>query len=103
MKRHTVRFTEEAEQDLQELYGWLCDRCPDNLQIAERALDAIIHAIDMLRTFPWNCRKAMAHDSYLRELIISFGSSGYVALYRIEPNNIVTILAVRHQREEDYH
>ena len=83
MKRHTVRFTEEAEQDLQELYGWLCNRCPDNLQIAERALDAIIRAIDMLRTFPWNCRKAMAHDPYLRELIIPFGSSGYVALYRI--------------------
>ncbi|WWT75717.1 type II toxin-antitoxin system RelE/ParE family toxin [Lautropia mirabilis] len=103
MKRHTVRFTEEAEQDLQELYGWLCDRCPDNLQIAERALDAIIRAIDMLRTFPWNCRKATAHDPYLRELIIPFGSSGYVALYRIEPDNIVTILAVRHQREEDYH
>ncbi|RKW41536.1 MAG: type II toxin-antitoxin system RelE/ParE family toxin, partial [Lautropia sp.] len=31
------------------------------------------------------------------------GSSGYVALYRIEPNDIVTVLAVRHQREEDYH
>lgn len=26
-----------------------------------------------------------------------------VTLYRIEPEGIVTILAVRHQREEDYH
>ncbi|MDC9726393.1 MAG: type II toxin-antitoxin system RelE/ParE family toxin, partial [Candidatus Thioglobus sp.] len=27
----------------------------------------------------------------------------YVALFEIENNNTVTILAVRHQREDDYH
>jgi mRNA-degrading endonuclease RelE of RelBE toxin-antitoxin system len=36
-------------------------------------------------------------------MLISFGSGGYVALFEIEANNTVTILAVRHQREEDYH
>ena len=39
----------------------------------------------------------------LRELVIPFGSAGYVALFEIEGPGHVTILAVRHQREEDYH
>jgi len=36
-------------------------------------------------------------------VLIPFGSSGYVTLFEIENNNTVTILAVRHQREDDYH
>ncbi len=40
---------------------------------------------------------------FLRELIIPVGNSGYVALYDIEDACTVTILAVRHQLEDDYH
>ena len=40
---------------------------------------------------------------FLRELIIPFGASGYVALFEIDDSHTVTILAVRHQRESDYH
>ena len=40
---------------------------------------------------------------FLREMVISFGVRGYVTLFEIEGDGIVTILAVRHQREEDYH
>jgi hypothetical protein len=36
-------------------------------------------------------------------LIIPFGSSGYVALFEIENRDTVTLLAMRQQREEDYH
>jgi plasmid stabilization system protein ParE len=39
----------------------------------------------------------------LRELVISFGRSGYLALYRFAPaRREVRILAIRHQRELDY-
>ena len=39
----------------------------------------------------------------LRELIIPFGDSGYLALYRFEENNdAVYILAFRHQKEARY-
>ena len=39
----------------------------------------------------------------LRELVIDFGASGYLALYRFEPAlDAVTILAIKHQREDDY-
>jgi len=36
----------------------------------------------------------------LRELVMSFGDSGYVALYRYEPeDDAVYVLAFRHQKE----
>lgn len=39
----------------------------------------------------------------LRELVISYGRTGYVALYRFLPvRGEVRILAIRHQRELDY-
>ena len=51
----------------------------------------------LLRTFA-----ELADNPFLRELIIPFGSAGYVALFEIASNDTVNILAVRHQREEDY-
>lgn len=40
----------------------------------------------------------------LRELVIRFGDSGYVALYRHEPaDDAVYVLAVRHQKEAGYY
>ena len=39
----------------------------------------------------------------LRELIIPFGDSGYVALYRFDENvDSVCVLAFRHQKEAGY-
>ena len=39
----------------------------------------------------------------LRELVIDFGATGYLAWYRFEPSlDVVTILAIKHQREDDY-
>lgn len=39
----------------------------------------------------------------LRELVIDFGAAGYLALYRFESSlDAVTILAIKHQREDDY-
>ncbi len=41
-------------------------------------------------------------DDY-RELVISYGKTGYLALYRFVPQlDEVRILAIRHQRELDY-
>jgi hypothetical protein len=39
----------------------------------------------------------------LRELLIPFGRAGYVALFEIDDNQTVTVLAVRHQLEDDYY
>jgi hypothetical protein len=35
--------------------------------------------------------------------MIPFGASGYVALFEIDRDRCVTVLALRHQREDDYH
>ncbi|HEX5125739.1 MAG TPA: type II toxin-antitoxin system RelE/ParE family toxin [Rhodocyclaceae bacterium] len=98
---YRVRFTPEAEEDLLRLYDFLIQQ---DIQAAVHALSAIRKAVSLLQDFPFTCRKASGGDSaLLRELIISFGNSGYVALFEIESTTTVTILAVRHQREEDFH
>ena len=96
---YQVRFTKAARQDIKRLYDFLLKQ---DKQADARALQTIHQAIDLLKTFPFTCRKAQTHNPFLRELVISFGANGYVALFDIEEDNIVTILAVRHQREDDY-
>ena len=98
-----VRFTREAELDLVRLYEFVLSRDVTDWAMAERALEAIRHAISGLARSPFSYRKAGGGDSpFLREVVIPFGSSGYVALFEIEDSDIVTILAVRHHREDDY-
>ncbi|MBI4999110.1 MAG: type II toxin-antitoxin system RelE/ParE family toxin [Rhodocyclales bacterium] len=102
MKRFRVRFTEEAENDLLRLFDFLLEQ---DIATAERAEAAIAKAVELLEIFTFSCRKALGGPGgpFLRELIIPFGSAGYVALFEIENPQTVTVLAVRHQREEDYH
>ena len=99
MRRYKVRFTPEAEDDLLRLYDFLLEK---DVATAERALGAIKKAVELLNFSPFSCRKALPDNPFLRELIIPFGSTGYVALFEIESAAAVNILAVRHQREEDY-
>ena len=51
---------------------------------------------------PFNYRKA-GSDPLRRELVVPVGATGYVAVYDIRPPSQVLALAVRHQREDDYH
>lgn len=95
-----VRYTRAARDDLLRLYGFLLEQ---DMKAAKGAMDAIDKSVELLRSFPFTCRKAEPDDPFLRELLVSFGASGYVALYEIEGDHVVTILAVRHQREDDYH
>jgi len=97
-----VRFTQEAESDLVRLYGFILARDESDWALAERALDAIRNALRSLTLSPFSCRKATG-SPFLRELVIPFGPSGYVALFEIDDDKTVTILAIRHQREDDYH
>jgi plasmid stabilization system protein ParE len=98
-----VRFTRAAEDDLVRLYQFILDRDPTDWEAAERALEAVRHAVSGLEQSPFSFRKATGSSPFLRELVISFGASGYVALFEIESDRQVTILALRHQREDDYY
>lgn len=97
---YRIRYTRAAKDDLVRLYGFLVER---DVDAARKALDSIQKGIEFLQEFPFTCRKATPEDPLLREMIISFGARGYVILFEIEDSKTVTILAVRHQREEDYH
>jgi len=99
VKRYKVRFTPGAEEDLLSLYDFLLEK---DVAAAERALDTIKGAVELLHFSPFSCRKALTDNPFLRELVIPFGSAGYVALFEIDSGNTLSILAVRHQREEDY-
>lgn len=98
-----VRFTQDAQADLERLYDFILQRDAADWSIATRALEAIRNSIALLETSPFSCRKAALGNAFLRELVISFGSAGYVALFEIDDAKTVTVLAVRHQREDDYY
>jgi plasmid stabilization system protein ParE len=100
---YRVRFTKEAENDLVRLYKYVLARDEADWQLAERALEAIRNAIRSLELTPFSFRKAIPGNPFLREMVIPFGASGYVALFEIEHEETITILALRHQREDDYH
>lgn len=95
-----VRFTLEAKADIERLYRFLAER---DFDVAERALETIDSAWSLLEQFPFSCRKIDDANPFLRKFIISFGNSGYVVLFEIEDSNTVTVLAVRHQLEDDYY
>lgn len=95
-----VRYSSAARVDLKRLYGFLLEH---DIAAARRALTAIIKSTDLLQQFPFSCRKAEPDNPLLRELLVTFGASGYVLLYEIEDERTVTILGIRHQREDDYH
>ena len=101
-----VRLTREAEEDLNRLFDFVLERelvrDGGDLSLAEQALAAIRAGFLTLKTSPFTCRKA-GQSPFLRELIIPFGRSGYVALIEIESATDVVVVAVRHQLEEDYH
>ena len=98
-----VRFTEEARQDFQRLYDWLLQQADGDFTVAERALQAIGDGVTVLELAPLSCRNACVEYRFLRELVFGFGARGFVALFEVEDGQTVTVLAIRHQREDDYH
>lgn len=100
-----VRFSVEAEDDLERLFDFLLDRArtPDDLDPALAAIDAVRAAATKQSVVtPCSFRQAGRSPSR-RESIIPFGATGYVAWHEIVSPRIVLVLAVRHQREENDH
>ncbi|HOX68952.1 MAG TPA: type II toxin-antitoxin system RelE/ParE family toxin [Burkholderiaceae bacterium] len=101
-----VRLTRDAAADLDRLFDFVIERElareGGDLTMAEQAIAALRAGIATLKSSPFTCRKA-GQSPFLRELVIPFGRSGYVALFEIEDASNVVVVAVRHQREDDYH
>lgn len=100
---YRVVLTHEALEDLLRLEDFLVEAALQHgdFDLPRRAVAAIRSEFRILETNPFTCR--IADDDRLeRELVIPFGASGYVALFRIVSDHEVTVAAIRHQREDDY-
>ena len=89
-----VEISPGARSDLERLTDFLIASDPAS---AAETTDLIVNAFMTLRDHP-AIGRTVEHG--LRELVISRGRSGYMALYRFDlSRNFVRILSVRHQRE----
>ena len=89
-----VVYSARALDHIERAFQFLRDKDP---AAARSAVAAIQSAVDNLAAHPLVGRRV---EGDLRELIISYGHSGYVALYRFAVSqDEVRILAIRHQRE----
>jgi plasmid stabilization system protein ParE len=92
-----VRYSARALRNLDRLVDFPISHDPDT---AVAAAEAIVDAVAVLERHPYIGRPVRGR---LRELVISYGRTGYVALYRVSPRrDHVEILAIRHQREAGY-
>lgn len=92
-----LSYSQRAFADLERLADFLCETDP--LAAAE-TLGLIEEAVALLGRHPLIGRP-VEHE--LRELVISRGRTGYLALYSFEEgSDAVLILAIRHQREAGY-
>ena len=94
-----IVFAEEALADLERIFEFAFDRDPAT---ALDAIGKIRSAVLMLEEHP-EIGRAARRGSVLRELVISRGKSGYIALYEYsEADHLVRVVAIRHQREAGY-
>lgn len=94
-----IVFAEEAFHDLEQIFDFNYARDPAT---ALAHIEAVRSAVLILEMHPEIGRPAGA-GSTLRELVISHGETGYIALYEHAPaENRVRIVAIRHQREAGY-
>ena len=94
-----IVITEGAATGLESCRHFLVDKNP---LAAQRAAQAISRQLSLLENSP-NIGRPLDSIPELRELVIGFGDSGYVALYRFEEKiNTVYVLAFRHQKEAGY-
>jgi plasmid stabilization system protein ParE len=90
---YSARALENLEHALQFLLA-------ENPSAAVAAAAAIESAVNALAAHPLLGRRV---EGDIRELVISFGATGYIALYRfVVEEDQVRVLALRHQREIGY-
>ena len=90
-------YTPRALADLERLVDFL--RESESVAALE-TIELITEAVAILANHPGIGRPA---EQELRELVISRGVTGYLALYSYEAaHDTVLVLAIRHQREAGY-
>jgi plasmid stabilization system protein ParE len=94
-----IVFDSGAFDDLERIFEFDAQRDPRS---AVDHVELVRSAIAILDAHPEIGRPA-GRGSTLRELVISHGKTGYIALYEYSPiEKLVRVVAIRHQREVGY-
>jgi plasmid stabilization system protein ParE len=94
-----IVFAPEALEDMERILEFNLQRDPAT---ALGHLDKIHSAVLILEQHP-KIGRSIGRGSRLRELVISHGNSGYIALYEYSlADELIRVAAVRHQREAGY-
>jgi plasmid stabilization system protein ParE len=89
-----IVYSARSLTHLERAFEFLHSENPDATVAAAQAIGS---AVETLGMHPLLGRRV--HGD-IRELVVSYGTTGYIALYRfIVPQDEVRILAIRHQRE----
>ena len=89
-----IVFAPQAADDLERLTDFLIE---NDKNAALLTIGLIEEAVNILGSHPLIGRLC---DTHQRELVISRGKNGYIALYSYEESkNIILINAIRHQKE----
>jgi plasmid stabilization system protein ParE len=92
-----VIYSPQALDQLERLMEFLLEEDPS---AAASAKQAIVSGVDVVGEHPLVGRHVAGE---IRELLISFGHTGYAALYHFVPaQSLVRVLGFRHQRELHY-
>jgi len=92
-----VIYSDEALADFERIIEFLLETSSEK---AIQTLENITSAVGILQAHPLIGRRI---DGHIRELVISHGATGYLALYRFDTAfDVIRILRIRHQREAGY-
>lgn len=91
-------WSPEALRDVQHLYRFLAQKNPE---AASRAVGSIRKSMQIVADHPEAGRAVDDMDPDYREWPIPFGSSGYIALYRLKADRAL-VIAIRNQKEAGY-
>jgi plasmid stabilization system protein ParE len=94
----SVKFSAGALRDLARLRTFLQGKNPI---ASQKAASTIIQSVTILAHHPQIGRPVEDMELGYRELVIGFGHYGYVALYRLNGDEVI-VVAIRHQLEAGY-
>ena len=93
---YRVRYTAGARDDLLRLFEFLVAQDVKAARRSRKAWRFCAHS-------PSAAGKRLTTIRFCVKSLPPFGVAGYVALFEIDDDQTVTILAVRHRREDDYY
>ncbi|MGE0875486.1 MAG: type II toxin-antitoxin system RelE/ParE family toxin [Burkholderiales bacterium] len=94
-----IVFADEALDDLERILEFNVARDPAS---ALEHVEKVHSAVAVLDPHP-QIGRPIGGGSRLRELVISHGATGYIALYEYSAAEaLIRVVAIRHQREAGY-